>query len=453
MGNSDWKNTNFGIVGNGVRHRLIKRIMSPYRTYKKFLDQSQWWSEQHLLDYQLEHLKATIESAYRNVPYYRGKMQVYGVKPEDIKSIDFIVKLPIVEKEDVRQNYDDMLAMNAFPSFLYKCHTSGSTGKPLTLYRDLNNVGFEHAILMRQWQWARLEPNDPYATLKGEMIPKIKTRNNIFWSYSPMEKKLYMSSYHLSERNVDRYVTALRKHHIKAVEGYPSSLYALAKLMLNKNIRVPLKSALTTSETLVPRQKAVIEQAFQCQVYDYYGMAERVAAIHTCEYGRYHLVPEYSLVEFIRSDSLNKGLYEIVGTTFTNRAMPLIRYKVGDVIKPSQDQCPCGRNYPVIEKIVGRTDDYIITPSGKLVGRLDHVFKGAKNLIEAQIFQPDIKNVILRIVPDQFFKQGDADSILYKLQKRLGEPMHLEIEQLSFIPRTENGKLKTVISNVPGILN
>jgi len=453
MRNSDWKNTNIGIFGNGVRHRLIKRMISPYRAYKKFLAESQWWSEQHLLDYQLEHLKATIRSAYKNVPYYRGKMQVYGIKPDDIKSIDFIVRLPILEKEEVRQNYRDMLAVNTFPPILYKCHTSGSTGKPLTLYRDLNNVGFEHAMLMRQWQWAKLGPNDRYATLKGEMIPQIKTRNNIFWSFSPVENKLYMSSYHLSERNVGRYVTALREHHIKAVEGYPSSLYALAKLMLNKNIRVPMKSALTTSETLVPRQKAVIEQAFQCQVYDYYGMAERVAAIHTCEYGRHHLVPEYSLVEFIRNDALSGGLYEVVGTTFTNKAMPLIRYKVGDIIKPSHEQCPCGRNYPVIDKIVGRTDDYIITPSGKLVGRLDHVFKGAKNLIEAQIFQPDTENVILRIVPDQFFKQSDADSILNKLQKRLGEPMHLEIEQLTFIPRTENGKLKTVISEVPGILN
>ena len=453
MRNSDWKNTNIGFFGNGVRHRIIKRMISPYRKYRKILAESQWWSEQHLMDYQLEHLKATIKSAYKNVPYYRGKMQVYGIKPDDIKSIDFIVKLPILEKEDVRKNYRDMLAINAFPPMLYKCHTSGSTGKPLTLYRDLHNIGFEHAMLMRQWQWAKLGANDRYATLKGEMIPQIKTRNNIFWNFSPIENKLYMSSYHLSERNIERYVTALRKYHIKAVEGYPSSLYVLAKLMLNKNIKVQMKSALTTSETLVAKQKAVIEQAFQCQVYDYYGMAERVAAIHTCEHGRHHLVPEYSLVEFIGSDSLSNGIYEVVGTTFTNMAMPLIRYRVGDVIKPSNEQCPCGRNYPVIEKIVGRADDYIITPSGKLVGRLDHVFKGANNLIEAQIFQPDTKNVILRIVPDQFFKQSDADSILSKLQKRLGEPMHLEIEQLTFIPRTENGKLKSVISNVPGILN
>ena len=87
-----------------------------------------------------------------------------------------------------------------------------------------------------------------------------------------------------------------------------------------------MKAILTSSETLVPEQKMVIEQAFMCKVFDYYGMAERAAAIHTCEHGSYHIVPEYSIVEFVRNGTLEDGYYEIVGTSLNNNAMPLIRY-------------------------------------------------------------------------------------------------------------------------------
>ena len=450
MQHTDWKSKDLGIIGNGIRYRVIKRMLSPYRKYRKFLKESQWWSEDRLIEYQLDRLRVVLESAYRHVPYYRGLMQIYDIRPNDIKSIDYIVRLPVLEKEKVRRHHREFISDHYFYPSLYKCHTSGTTGKPLTLYRNLENIGFDHALLMRQWEWAGLGPNERYASLKGTMIPRYRTDHHVFWSFSPAENILYMSSYHLTEENTERYVTAMQKYRIKAVEGYPSSLYTLSRFMLAKNIRLELKAVLTTSETLVPEQKNVIEKAFGTQIYDYYGMAERVAAIHTCEHGRYHLVPEYSLTEFVKTDlTETEGYYEVVGTSFTNLAMPLIRYRVGDVVIPGTEHCPCGRSYPVVDRIVGRTDDYIVTPSGKLVGRLDHIFKGAENLIEAQIYQPDTQNVILRIVPDKSFDRSDGERIIRKLRQRLGETMHFEIEQVDSIPRGVTGKLKSVVSEVP----
>jgi len=262
------------------------------------------------------------------------------------------------------------------------------------------------------------------------------------------ENKLVMSSYHLAEKTALRYIDALSKYRVEAIDGYPSSIYALAKFILERGYKVPLKAIMTSSETLAPEQKLVIETAFNCFVYDYYGMAERIAAVHTCEHGSYHVVPEYSLVEFLKTSNLAEDHYEIVGTSLTNRAMPLIRYRIGDIAEVSHDKCSCGREYPVIRGIVGRTDDYVVTPSGRLVGRLDHIFKGAQNLIQAQIYQPERDRIILRIVPDHSFSKHDADHILEKLGRRLGEDVKFEIENVAFIPRTSRGKIKSVISDV-----
>jgi phenylacetate-CoA ligase len=451
MGRVEIRNIELGITANGFRNVLVKRFLSPYKKFSSFLQKSQWWSWERIKEYQLESLKEILKVAYEHTPYYRGLMEVYDVNPYALTSFEDIERLPLLKKEDIRLHHHEMISDAKFYSMLYKCHTSGTSGKPLTLYRDLENVGFEHALLMRQWQWAGLKPNDRYVSIKGDLISEDKTDNGIFWNFSIAENKLYMSSYHLSEKNADHYIRALQKHNPLAIEGYPSSVSALAKFVRDRGIRIPMKAVLTTSETLSPEQKALIESAFDCQVYDYYGMAERVAAIHTCEEGSYHLIPEYSYVEFVDKDYLSDGYCELVGTSLNNKAMPVIRYRMSDVVKPGRRSCSCGREFPVIESIAGRQDDYIVTPSGKLIGRLDHVFKGAENLVEAQLYQPDRENLVLRLVPDKYYDAArDGKMILAKLKQRLGEAMNLEIESVASIPRGGRGKFKAVISEVNG---
>ncbi len=442
-----------GATLNGAKNVLVKKVLSPSAKYSGFLDDSQWWAESHLRKYQVEKLQKLVRHAFRHVPYYRGVQNVFNIKSTDIRGIADLQRIPILEKETVRRQSESLLSTAPVGSPLYKCHTSGTTGTPLTLYRNLTNVGFEYAMLRRQRRWAGLDDTDFYATLKGDLMPPSLTMQHVYWMKSPFERKLLMSSYHLSEETADYYIDALQRHGVQALDGYPSSIYALAVFMLDRGIHLPMKAILTSSETLAPNQKALIEKAFQAKVYDYYGMAERVAAMHTCEHGNYHVVPEYAVVEFIRNQHLSGMYYEIVGTGLTNFAMPLIRYRMGDVVELSGEKCACGREYPVVERIVGRMDDYIVTPSGKLVGRLDHIFKGVRNLVQAQIYQPDRQKLILRIVPDTSFEKKDGEQILEKLYKRIGEDMQLELQSVQALPRSGRGKIQSVISDVDAFSN
>ena len=146
----DWKNMDLGISGNGIRQLFIKRLISPFRKYRKLLEKSQWWSKGQIEKYQFERLRTVLKTAYHHVPYYRGLFEVYGININKFESLKDIAKLPILEKDDIRLHHRELVSTSmAYPT-LYKCSTSGTSGTPITLYRDIHNVGFEYAMLLRQ---------------------------------------------------------------------------------------------------------------------------------------------------------------------------------------------------------------------------------------------------------------------------------------------------------------
>ncbi len=437
----------FGIRTNGFRHTLVKRVLSPWRNYQQFLAASQWWSTEKLGVYQIQRLQTMLYIANRYTPWYRQIFHAHNIKPESINAIADLTCIPVLEKEDIRCNHQLMASRNNIAPFLYRCYTSGTTGKPLTLYRDLHNIGFEHALLMRQLAWAGISPRDRVAILKGEALPQRLTGKNIFHIYSPADNRLVLSSFHISSSNITHYLHALQHYQPAALDGYPSSIYALAKFLSEQHLHFAVKAVLTSSETLLPQQKQLIEKVFQCRVYDYYGMAERVAAIHTCERGNYHIIPEYGIIELQKA---GQGYHEIIATALTNRAMPLLRYRVGDLVQVQANapSCECGRAYPVVERIVGRADDYIVTPAGNLVGRLDHIFKGSSNIIGAQVYQPDFSHIVLRIVRDKNYVEQDGQLILNRLRARVNDGIQFEIEYINDLPRGGRGKFKAVVSDV-----
>ncbi|HPG41829.1 MAG TPA: AMP-binding protein [bacterium] len=439
-----------GIRTNGFRHTLVKRVLSPWRNYQNMLAASQWWSAAELQEYQWQRLQTLLRHAGRNVPWYQQLFRQYNIKPERIASPDDLQILPILEKQDLRRHHEQLAARNTLAPFLYRCYTSGTTGTPLTLYRDLHNIGFEHALLLRQLAWAGIGARERVAVLKGDTLPERLIAKHIFHVYSPADNRLVLSSFHISSRTITHYLEALRHYQPVALDGYPSAIYALANFFSEQHLHFPLKAVLTSSETLLPQHKQFIEKIFQCRVYDYYGMAERVAAIHSCERGSYHIIPEYGIVELPAADEDDSSYREIIATALTNMAMPLLRYRVGDLVQVNNDTpaCPCGRAYPVVERIAGRADDYIVTPDGALVGRLDHIFKGSAHILGAQVYQPDTGHVILRIVRDENYVEQDGQQILNRLKARVNDGMQFEIEYINDLPRGGRGKFKAVVSDV-----
>jgi phenylacetate-CoA ligase len=204
---------------------------------------------------------------------------------------------------------------------------------------------------------------------------------------------------------------------------------------------------MTSSETLEPDVRAAVEQAFGVRVFDWYGQAERVAAIGTCEYGRYHVLTDYSVVSLLAKESGTLEVCELVGTTLNNDAMPLVRYRTGDTVIPDTDgaaPCPCGRVFPTIRAVVGRQEKILTLPDGRIVARLDRIFQGHdRHLVEGQVLYRGHGRFVLRVVTTDAFTDADAQALVDKFLLRV-PGVDVSVARVAAIPRGPNGKFEFI---------
>jgi|MTBAKSStandDraft_2_1061841.scaffolds.fasta_scaffold01518_20 phenylacetate-CoA ligase len=430
-----------------------ERYIGNYPKYFRQILRSQWFTKEEINNFTNKRFFDIITIVANSVPYYRNFFELNISLFRNLKNIEDIKYLPIIRKEQIRDNSFFFLNQNFLNNKFITINTSGTTGKTLKIYVDYDSRRYGYAFFSRLKDWARIDCKRPNVTFAGRAIVEPDRNTPPFWRRNLKMNNYLFSSYHLSPANLGSYVQKLQAINPHFIDSYPSSVYTLAHYMLeNKLGGIRPKAIITSSETLLDYQREAIEQAFHCPVFDQYGCAEQVVFISQCEHGTYHIHPEYGYVEFLREDGSAAEPGEearLICTGFTNRAMPLIRYDIGDTGILAKDQtCPCGRNFPVIEKIVGRTDDFLVMRDGRRVGRLDPVFKGLQTIKESQIVQEDLDRVTLKIVPGQDYDQNEADIIVHELKKRLGTQAAISVELVESIPRTSAGKFRAVVSKV-----
>lgn len=413
------------------------------------LEASEWCSAGELRDLQRRSLRRVVDSAARDVPWYRNRYRALGIDVARLELPEATTRLPAITKGDVRQGGAAFLSERRRRP-LFASSTSGTTGTPLTLYQDLGAINRENAFIWRQLAWAGLRRGERRAWLRGDMIVPAAQTEPPYWRSNRAENMLMLSSYHLSERAARAYVEALGRFDPVVIQAYPSSIAFLAAWMLATGASYAgssLRGVVTSSETLSQDARRDIERAFGCRVFDWYGQGERVAAIGTCERGRHHLLSDYSHVEL---EAAGDGLAEIVGTGFHNLAMPLVRYRCGDLVRPAPagERCACSRSFPLIAEVIGRQDDCIKLPDGRSIGRLDHLFKGVGGILEAQIRQDRRDVLAILVVPAAGFGEDTRRTLRENFRHRLGDSVTLEIETVDSIPRTRNGKHKGVVCNI-----
>ena len=429
--------------------RSLTREGRAFRGMAAQLEASQWWSERELRDFQARKLRTIVAAAARDVPYYRDRYRALGLDVERSGFPEAMARLPMITKDDVRAG-GAALVSRSRRGPLFSGSTSGTTGAPLRLKQDLAAINRENAFIWRQLDWAGLRRGERRAWLRGDMIVPATERRPPYWRLDRAENMLMLSSYHLSDASAGAYLDALAAFDPVVIQAYPSSVGFLATWMLDAGAGYrgrALRGIVTSSEMLEAGRRSEIERAFGCRVFDWYGQFERVAAIGTCEHGRYHLLCDYSFVELLPAGD---GLFELVGTGFHNLSMPLIRYRCGDLVRPSApgERCACGRSFPLIDQVIGRADDPVKLADGRSIGRLDHIFKGLDGILEAQIRQDRRDAVAILVVPGTGFTDRARQALLRNARERLGDHVALEIRLVDRIPRSANGKFKGVVCNI-----
>lgn len=394
-------------------------------------------------------LRDTVTSAAERVPYYREMFRRLRIDPRTIDSRDRLQALPLLDKHTVRQQPARFHA-EAVGGSLSVC-TSGSTGSPLTVRCNRDALQGNYAHFYRLRERLGIAARDRCATFAGRTIVPAHTSAPPYWRHNLVTNTLLFSTYHITPASIDDYLERLASFRPALIDSYPSALGLIASRARELGIHIRPRAILTSSETLTEMQRHAAEEAFECQVTDQYGSAEMVAFIAQCTHGTYHAWPSYGIAEvLVDGRPARPGeAGELVCTGFINPAMPLLRYRTGDMAVAG-DGCPCGSPYPSIVGIEGRMDDILVTPDGRRVGRLDPVFKGAPDdaFHEAQIVQEALDRVTLRYVRGTGQSQEAVAMVLQELRKRLGPHVRVDSEEVAGLERGANGKLRAVITKV-----
>ncbi|MBI5056329.1 MAG: aspartate 1-decarboxylase [Nitrospirae bacterium] len=441
---------------------LVKNVIYPaYRflrrdnvfpTLREF-EKNQWLSRDELKELQWVKLKRLLDYAYKNVPYYTNVFNELGLKPENINDADDFNKIPILTKEEIRNNSNKMITLDESRKG-EAGNTGGSTGEPLYFYKDVSSSNYSKANMIRLNKWCGINIGDKEAAFWGTPFDISRSKKISEKIKMSMQNVIFLSTFDMSEKSMLQYAQTLRRFKPKILRGYPSALFAFADFLKKNNIAyVKPKIIILTGEKSFSFQKELIEEVFGNIVYDRYGSNEFPNIAHECaDHHGLHLINDMYYIEFL-NDNLpaRKGeVGEIVITDLHNYYMPFIRYRVGDFGVVSDAQCSCGRVFPLMEKVEGRSFDMIVTPSGKSLGGFfwTYMSRSVPGIKQFQVIQKEKNSVTMKIVPDKDFKMESTKLLEKEIKEKAGQNFVVNFNIVDEIPLTPSGKLRFIVSDI-----
>lgn len=412
--------------------------------YKSILE-SQYYTQKELEELINNNFRKLLKYTVANVPFYK-EMLGEELDLRNIDSISQLNKLPIMRKEDVRKHFKKLTSKEMDKKKYSVDFTSGSTGTSINIVKFKDSTDKALAFYWRYNEWAGLGFGDRIVFLTGMTF----TDSKRIFKYD--HNKLFLSAFHITKDNLKIFSNLIQDFKPAALRGYPSAIMLLTKYMRKNGIIPPkLKVIILTAECLLDEYRKEISSYWNCRIQNIYGQAENVVSIGECEKGNLHISSEFGYMELVDKEgkSVAPGTPgKIIGTGFTNFAMPFIRYDTRDVAVLSTESCSCGRSLPVVKSIEGRSEDIIVTPDGRMVGRLDAAFKYSGGIELSQILQDDPGSITVKIVRGENYNSGDVDRLEIELRKRLGYKIKISYNFVDNIERTALGKLRFVISSV-----
>ena len=440
-----WITENIILPGSDL---MLGQSISKYFT---FLKKSQWWSLSELEAYQDEKLRNLIQYAYKFIPYYNILFNTLKLKPSDINTRLDLYKIPILTKEIIRNNYQDLISTNINKKKIIRAGSSGSTGEPLQYLITKDSYSFNIASNLRGWNWMGFEFGDKFIKLsqndRDSIVKKIQDK---------FTRNKYLFSQQLIDSNFDSILSEIIKYQPKVLRGYPDPLFFLAQYAKRKgvnNITIPLIA--TTGNILFPDVRSFIEKQFNSKIYDAYSCEGSADFFEAPERGYYYSTMEYAITEILANGNHvgfgQRGRH--ITTDLHNYAMPFIRYDTQDYLVYERELTSRKkkRNLFAIEEIEGRDSDILITPKGKYL--IVHNFTGFFQLKELesikqfQVVQHFIDKIEIFIVVSENFKQETYNFILNYWNNYIGDGVKVLLNVVDEIELSPSGKRRFLIRN------
>ena len=417
-----------------------------------FLRKSQWLSKKDLRKFQTDKLREIVNFSYRNVPYYRRLFKKIKITPEDIRTLEDLRKIPVIDKKTVIRNYSDFISPNC--SYFRIFSTSGSVGKPFLIPADKNCVMFRESLIQRNLEWSGFNPGRD--KIMGIMRPPSYSGSGVQMSTFVflnlrflLSRQLYLAPRALDDKEVLRILNAMKKFEPRLIYTIPNVMRNLKRVQDDFGFDFP-SSVKTVSVGSSTVGKKEFDYLKDIEVFARYGASDIACMIaNECsQHDGLHINMEGHILELLRKgEKVSDGQEgEVVISDLWNYDVPLIRYRMEDVADFRQGNCECGRESERLGKIYGRKTDLLITEDGKMATQVEWPLQSIREIDQFRIIQERIDKVTVVIVPAENYSENTERKVISILRKHLGKEVEVRIRIVKKIPNKE--KFRFIISKV-----
>lgn len=418
--------------------------------YYRLYSDMQWLGREELQRRQDELVRETVRTAYADIPFYRELYDRHGVNIAGVLKAEDLSLLPMVTKDMLREAYPHSCTRDTGWPWREYC-TSGSSGSPFAVRVDNETMSMARALMFLRANYSGWNIGDPFLqtgmTLERGVVKRLK---------DILLRVEYASAFDLSDRVLDRYLDLIDSKKLDYVMGYAGSLYCVATRALEVGFNRPLTGIVSWGDNLYAHYREKVESAFKCRVTDTYGCGEGIQIAAQCgrSDGAYHIFMPHVALEVVDDEGnpVPPGqVGNIVLTRLHPGAMPLIRYRVGDLgVKSADETCPCGRGFELLAKVEGRDTDVVVTPRGNrlIVHFFTGIFEYYKTIDTFKVIQEERDRITVLIVPRPDFEPEHWTSLKSEILEKGDPELIIDMKLVEEIPLERSNKRRFVVSKV-----
>jgi phenylacetate-CoA ligase len=409
---------------------------------------------------QWRRLKQLLQYVYENTEFYQQYFASARLTPADIQRPEDLLQLPVTDKRTYRTYFPQIIPRHVRQADLVPSNTAGSTGQPFRFYLDgVTEAANTKAAFVLNKEALGIVPWDKI----NELVLKVEPRNRIdltggtWHSGRPSLKSILASEYvgistnDITPAHIAAIAAIIRRRNLRAVYGYASSVFSLARYLSDRGCVPKMQYAITIAEGLLKQQKDYIAEVFGCPVYQDYSASEcmRMGFECRCRNG-YHMDLYNYYFEYLDGSEYAKDdcLGEIVVTNLNNYMFPFIRYRIGDLGEPCTGVCRCGINLPVMRALGGRPSEIITTPAGKDITMpyFAAFFEYLERYVrQFQVVQSARDALVARVVPTEQMSDAVKEHIKNEILNYVERSMTVKVECVDEIATEVTGKRRLIV--------
>ncbi|HYJ41045.1 MAG TPA: AMP-binding protein [Steroidobacteraceae bacterium] len=426
---------------------LIRRNPYYYDRSSNVLERGETWEYERRRTWVGQHVRRTLQLA---------KRAEYG---RSVRGGDTLASWPLLDKESLRHG------LSAFTTG-YKwlsspATTGGTSGVPLKVLRSLEAIVFEQATIDRVIRSVGVDARTARTVvLRGDNPRDIEVSPNPDCEIIDGGRIMTMSANAVTHTSVEHIVNEIEKFGPQLLCAYPSALETLVRHLRDNGRRLSIQAVVTSSEVFRPESWALVEEMLGCRIADYYGQAERIAFASANAAGQYRFQHGYSCVEFVPYDGQRvpgdsqHRLYEIVGTSFWNSLLPIVRYRTGDLVRlpanwGERELEELSLGLRTFEGVLGRQQELLVCPQAVRITGIGCIPQDVRNVLRFQVVQEDLDEARILVLPCEKFSVNDAEVLLANARARIPSHVNVTVEIATRLERTPRGKTPLIVHRPP----